>query len=92
MPKLFETVQITVATCGQAAVFGTTATPARFYAEWKSAWPRTDFELERELGHAPTPQELLHGLLTPESEVERLIPDYESRRQELRSVGPDFEW
>jgi type I restriction enzyme R subunit len=68
MPKLFETVQVIVATCGQAAVYGTTTTAPRFYAEWKSAWPRTDAQLERDLGHSPTPQELLlHGLLTPEA-------------------------
>jgi len=68
MPKLYETVQVIVATCGQAAVYGTTTTPPRFYAEWKSAWPRTDAELERHLGHSPTPQELLlHGLLTPQA-------------------------
>lgn len=68
MPKLFETVQVIVATCGQAAVYGTTTTPPRFYAEWKSAWPRTASQLEGDLGHTPTPQELLlHGLLTPQA-------------------------
>jgi len=68
MPKLYETVQVIVATCGQAAVYGTTTTPPRFYAEWKSAWPRTEAEVERHIGHGPTPQELLlHGLLTPQA-------------------------
>src|SRR5688572_9995335 len=38
-PKLFESVQLLVATCGQAACYGTVTTPHRFYAEWKTMWP-----------------------------------------------------
>ena len=38
-PKLFETTQIIVATCGQAAVYGTVTTTPRFFAEWKRSLP-----------------------------------------------------
>jgi len=67
-PKLFETVQILVATCGQAAVYGTVTTPHRYYAEWKTPWPYTVEELAADLGHPPTPQEILFaGMLRPEA-------------------------
>jgi type I restriction enzyme R subunit len=67
MPRLFETVQILVGACGQAACYGTVTTPPRFYFEWKSVYPRTDAELEKLVGRNPTPQDLLiAGLLAPE--------------------------
>ncbi|MCE7892126.1 MAG: type I restriction endonuclease subunit R [Sorangiineae bacterium PRO1] len=66
-PKLFEPAQILVATCGQAAAYGTVTTPHRFYAEWKRPWPKSDDELERELCRAPLPQDVLFaGMLAPE--------------------------
>jgi type I restriction enzyme R subunit len=66
MPRLFETVQVVVGTCGQAAVYGTVGTPPRFFAEWKSVYPRTDPAVEAALGRTPTPQDiLLFGLLDP---------------------------
>jgi type I restriction enzyme R subunit len=34
-PRLFEAAQVLVATCGQAAVYGTVGTPTRVFAEWK---------------------------------------------------------
>ena len=40
-PRLFETMQILVATCGHAASYGTVTTPHRFYAEWKQPYPKT---------------------------------------------------
>jgi type I restriction enzyme R subunit len=65
-PKLFETTQIIVATCGQAAVYGTVTTPPRVFAEWKVPYPKTLDALETELGRRPMPQEVLfHGLLAP---------------------------
>ena len=64
--KLFETIQVLVATCGQAAVYGTTLTPHRFYVEWKTPHPKTVEQLERELGRKPNAQEVLfEGMLTP---------------------------
>ncbi len=58
-PKLFETVQIVVGACGQAACYGTTGTPPRFFFEWKELYPQTPGELERMLGRKPTPQDIL---------------------------------
>ena len=65
-PKLFETVQILIATCGERSVYGTVGTPARFFLEWKDPYPLTVQQLANRLGRAPTPQDiLLYGLLEP---------------------------
>ena len=65
-PKLFETMQVLVATCGHAAVYGTVTTPHRFYAEWKKPYPKTLAQLEGELGRAPIAQDVLfEGMLRP---------------------------
>jgi len=67
-PKLFETIQLLIGTCGQAAVYGTVTTPNRFYAEWKVPWPKTDDDLERELGRTPNAQDIiLAGMLSKEN-------------------------
>jgi type I restriction enzyme R subunit len=65
-PRLFETMQLLVATCGQAAVYGTVLTPYRFFVEWKTPHPKTSEQLERDLGRKPNPQEVLfEGMLAP---------------------------
>jgi type I restriction enzyme R subunit len=65
-PKLFETMQVLVATCGHAAVYGTATTPHRFYAEWKQPYPKTLAQLEGELGRKPLAQDVLFdGMLSP---------------------------
>lgn len=65
-PKLFEPVQILVATCGQAAFYGTVTTPHRFYAEWKTLWPSSEPAFGKAHGHAPSAQErLFEGMLAP---------------------------
>ncbi len=65
-PKLFETVQIVIATCDQAACYGTTGTPSRFFFEWKEAYPLTSAQLAKLTGRTPTPQDtLLASLLAP---------------------------
>jgi type I restriction enzyme R subunit len=67
MPRLFETVQVLVATCGQGSCYGTVTTPQRYFAEWKTTYPRSQGDLEKQLGRAATPQDiLLAGLLSPE--------------------------
>jgi type I restriction enzyme R subunit len=67
MPRLFETAQILVATCGQGACYGTVTTLPRFFFEWKSSNPRSPADLEKLVGRTPTPQDtLLAGLLAPE--------------------------
>jgi type I restriction enzyme, R subunit len=65
-PKLFEPVQLLVATCGHAACYGTVTTPHRFYAEWKTLWPSSVDAFTTTNGHAPSAQEMLfEGLLRP---------------------------
>jgi type I restriction enzyme R subunit len=67
-PKLFAPMQLLVATCGQAAIYGTVGTPKRFFGEWKVPFPMSVEELEKELERKPTPQDILfHGLLAPEN-------------------------
>lgn len=70
-PKLFETMQILIVTCGQSAKFATVCTPFRHYLEWKVPYPVTLDELYKKytaklFGKPPTPQDvLIYGLLEP---------------------------
>ena len=65
-PRLFETAQLLVVTCGHAAAYGTVTTPHRFYAEWKTLWPTSEPAFVKEHGHAPSAQErLFEGMLPP---------------------------
>lgn len=70
-PKLFETMQVLIATCGQKAKIGTIWTPHRHFIEWKIPHPVTLDELNekytsRLFGKPPTPQDiLLYGVLNP---------------------------
>ncbi|MDC0678986.1 type I restriction endonuclease subunit R [Sorangium atrum] len=67
-PRLFETVQVLIATCRQAAVYGTVTTPYRFFAEWKTTWPMTPEKLRALVGREPTAQDVtLAGLLAPQN-------------------------
>lgn len=66
-PKLFESVQLVVATCGHAACYGTVTTPHRYYAEWKTLWPSSEAAFQKARGNAPSAQEILfEGMLAPE--------------------------
>ena len=65
-PKLFETAQLLIVTCGQASSYGTVGTPYRFFAEWKEPHPLSVDELGEKLGRQPSAQDtLLYGLLEP---------------------------
>jgi type I restriction enzyme R subunit len=65
-PRLFEAAQVLVATCGEAAVYGTVGTPYRHFVEWKTPWPLSSAQLEALAGRAPRAQEVtLAGLLAP---------------------------
>lgn len=65
-PKLFESVQMLIATCGHAAVYGTVTTPHRYYADWKTLWPSSAADFAKSQGHAPSAQEVLfEGMLAP---------------------------
>lgn len=70
-PKLFETMQVLVATCGQAAVYGTVLTPHRFFVEWKTPYPKSEEKLASELGRKPNAQEMLfEGMLRPQNLID----------------------
>jgi type I restriction enzyme R subunit len=58
-PRLFETVQLVIATCGVAACYGTVGTPPRFFFEWKESYPHTPAQLETLVGRRPTAQDIL---------------------------------
>ena len=63
-PRLFQAAQILVASCGQAARYGTVGTPRRQWSEWKVPYPLTLDQLRGILGRIPTPQDvLLWGML-----------------------------
>ncbi len=65
-PKLFESVQVLVTTCGHAAAYGTITTPHRYYADWKTLWPTNEAAFMEAQGRAPSAQEVLfEGMLTP---------------------------
>ncbi|MEZ4330895.1 MAG: type I restriction endonuclease subunit R [Myxococcota bacterium] len=66
-PRLFQSVQLNIATCGQDAVYGTVATPARFYLRWKKPYPMTIAEVGQLVGKDdPSPQDVtIAGLLSP---------------------------
>ncbi|MDP1822765.1 MAG: type I restriction endonuclease subunit R [Archangium sp.] len=65
-PKLFETVQLVIAACGQSASYATIGTAQRFWAEWKVSFPVTEAELAKQLGRKASRQDIcLAGLLHP---------------------------
>ncbi len=65
-PRLFDTVQVLIAACREAAFYGTVTTPHRYFAEWKTHRPIAPDQLERITGAPPTPQDVaLAGLLAP---------------------------
>ncbi len=62
--RLFHTTLLTIALAKYDARYGSVATPFQRYAQWKSVYPRTKFDLERMLDHEPTVQDkLLIGML-----------------------------
>ena len=66
-PRLFHTVQLLVATCGQDAVYGTVGTPGRFFLRCKKPYPFTAAEIGKLVDKAePNAQDItLAGLCSP---------------------------
>lgn len=68
-PKLFESMQLVIATCGQKANYATVGAPFRHYLEWKVPYPISLDELNEKyskklFGRTPNPQDILiYGLL-----------------------------
>lgn len=66
--RLFHTVQLCLALKRSDARYGTVCTPLRRYAEWKTVYPKSRFDLERALGRTPMKQDiLLAGMLSKEN-------------------------
>jgi type I restriction enzyme R subunit len=71
--RLYHTVLLCVALKRSDAQYGTVLTPLNRYTHWKSAFPLTKFDLERKIGHMPTPQDiLLTGMLSTENLLDLL--------------------
>lgn len=69
--RLFHTVQLYVALKRNQAYYGTVNTPLNRYAEWKSVYPSTKYDLERKIGRAPTDQDrLLAGMLDKDNLID----------------------
>lgn len=68
-PRLFNTVQLLIATCGQDAVYGTVGTSGRFFLRWKKPYPFTMAEVGKLAGRTePNAQDVaLVGLCSPEN-------------------------
>ena len=63
--RLFHTVQLCVALKRADARYGTVCTELPRYAEWKTVYPISRFDLERQIGRTPTKQDiLLAGMLS----------------------------
>jgi type I restriction enzyme R subunit len=75
-PKLFETVQIVIGACEQAACYGTTGTPSRFFFEWKELYPLSLAELEDLVGRTPTPQDILLATMLLPSNLLDLVRNF----------------
>ncbi len=62
--KLFHYNQVMISTHRDGARVGTISSPVEYYLEWKDPYPLES----KDLGEAPTPQQLLiQGLLTPKN-------------------------
>jgi len=68
-PRLFHTMQLLVATCGQDAIYGTVGTPGRAYLRWKKPYPFTTAEVAKLASNTePSSQDVaLAGLCAPEN-------------------------
>ncbi len=65
-PRLFELAQVSVVIAKDAASYATTATPERYWGNWRIPFPLREEELEAKLGRRPTAQDiLLCSLLHP---------------------------
>ncbi|MFJ8742366.1 type I restriction endonuclease subunit R [Embleya sp. NPDC127516] len=78
-PKLFHTVQLTVATCGERARLGTFTADAEHYAPWRDPYPLTDATIAAGLGcdeRSVTEQNRLTAVVLHPERLLRIIHDY----------------
>jgi len=65
-PRLFEIAQVNIVIAKDAAMYATTATPARYWGNWRIPYPLRESDLEGRLGRRPTAQDiLLCSLMAP---------------------------
>ncbi|MBO2447099.1 type I restriction endonuclease subunit R [Actinomadura barringtoniae] len=77
--KLFHTVQLTVATCGETAKLGTFTGEAEHYMSWRDPYPLTDATLAETLGcdeRSVTEQNRLAGVVLQPERLLRIVHDY----------------
>jgi type I restriction enzyme R subunit len=77
--KLFHTVQLTVATCGDDAKLGTFTCDAEHYAPWRDAYPMTRDELAQRLKKHPravSAQDVLAGVVLYPFRLLEIICDF----------------
>ncbi|GLZ09170.1 type I restriction enzyme [Actinomadura sp. NBRC 104412] len=78
-PKLFHTVQLTVATCGERARLGTFTGEAEHYNRWRKPYPLTDEILAERLGcdvRSVTEQNRLAGVVLQPERLLQIVHDY----------------
>lgn len=70
-PRLFELAHLSIALARDVAKAGTTATPARYWSDWRDSYPLTSDALASRIGRTPTAQDtLLAGMLAPENLID----------------------
>ncbi|MEO5875632.1 MAG: HsdR family type I site-specific deoxyribonuclease [Streptosporangiaceae bacterium] len=78
-PKLFHTVQLTVATCGERARLGTFTGEAEHYMPWRDPYPLTDGTIAARLGcdeRSVTEQNRLTAVVLQPERLLRIVHDY----------------
>ncbi|SRR5216683_2107259 len=77
--KLFHTVQLTVATCGDDAKLGTFTCDAEHYAPWRDPYPMTRDELAQRLEKHPgavSAQDILAGVVLHPYRLLEIVRDF----------------
>ncbi|WP_435176370.1 type I restriction endonuclease subunit R [Actinacidiphila sp. bgisy145] len=78
-PKLFHSVQLTVATCGERARLGTFTGDTEHYTPWRDPYPLTDAIIAAQLGcdeRSVTEQNRLTAVVLHPERLLRIIHDY----------------
>ncbi len=77
--RLFHTVQLTVATCGDRARLGSLTSDAEHYEMWRDPYPATREELAQRLGKreaAVSPQDILASVVLHPSRLLDIVHNY----------------
>jgi len=74
--RLFHTVQLCIALKRNDAYYGTVNTPLNRYAEWKSVYPSSKFDLERRIQRPVTVQDILLAGMLDKSNLIDLVRNF----------------